>query len=263
MLDVFIVLKGIWLFIIGLSLGSFAGVVVARQGKLWGGKTRSSCDHCQNKLAWFDNLPVFSFLWLRGRCRSCRQKISRQYPVMEMVFGVIFVIVAWRDGFLAGLTNSQTLLNTIFHLTIAFILLTIAWWDWRKMIIPDGLVFGGWLLAFCFDVYRYLISPLPLFSWSAPLFGSFLGAVLAAGFLYLLFAWSNGRWLGGGDVKLAFLLGFLVGWRKVYWLLSGAYILGAIWAIFLLFTGRASRKSKMPFGPFLVAAYFLLFLFEN
>jgi len=260
MLDILVIIKGIWFFVVGACLGSFAGVVVTRQGKLFDGASRSHCDYCQSKLTWFDNLPIFSFFWLRGHCRFCHRKISRQYPVMEMIFGLIFVAIAWRVGFLTGLTNSQTLIYIIFQLTIAFILLTIAWWDWREMIIPDELVFSGWLLAFFWSSYQYFHSPRSLLDIHSPLTANFMGALLIGGLFYLLFSWSRGRWLGGGDVKLGFFLGFLVGWQNVYWLLVLAYILSALWALWLLARKKATRKTRIPFGPFLIAAYFLVFL---
>ena len=129
------------------------------------------------------------------------------------------------------------------------------------MIIPDGLVVGGLVLAVVYFGYQYLISPDFLMAVNTDLTRNIIGGLLVGGFFYAMFEISHGRWIGGGDVKLGFLAGFLVGWEGVYFLVMIAYILGAIPAIYLLITKKATVKTRIPFGPFLVISTLLVSLF--
>jgi prepilin signal peptidase PulO-like enzyme (type II secretory pathway) len=248
------------IFIWGLILGSFAKVLVERgqEGKSLGG--RSECDKCHKKLSWYDNIPLLSYLFLGGKCRQCGEKISWQYPAIELLFGIVFVLIAWRTGGITGYLDKEDLINTVFYLSIGFVLLIILIWDLKYMVIPDGLVVGGLILAVIYFGYRYLESPDFLMNVDTDLSRNFLGGLLAGGFFYLMFTVSRGRWIGGGDVKLGFLLGFLVGWREVYSLLLMAYLLGSVPAIYLLLSKKATVKTKIPFGPFLVIAGLVIML---
>jgi len=250
--------KMITIFILGLILGSFANVVIDRGQKGVTLRGRSKCDKCRKQLSWYDNIPVLSYIFLRGRCRQCGQEISWQYPAVEMLFGVMFVLIAWRAGGIVGFLDKADLINTIFYLVIGFILLIILVWDLKYMVIPDGLVVGGLVLAVSYFGYQYFVSPNFLMSVDTDLTRNFLGGLILSGFFYLMFVISQGRWIGGGDIKLGFLLGFLVGWREVYFLLMIAYILGSIPAVYLLLTKKATVKTKIPFGPFLIIAGFIM-----
>jgi prepilin signal peptidase PulO-like enzyme (type II secretory pathway) len=253
-MNLLVIFKIAIIFILGLILGSFANVVVDRgqKGKSLGG--RSKCDKCHRQLSWYDNIPLLSYLFLRGKCRQCGEKISWHYPAVEMLFGGMFLLIAWRTGGIIGFLDKADLINTIFYLAVGFVLLIILVWDLKYMIIPDGLVVGGLILAVIYFGYQYVISPDFLMNVDTDLTRNFLGGLIIGGFFYLMFAISQGRWIGGGDIKLGFLLGFLVGWREVYFLLMIAYILGSIPAIYLLLTKKATTKTKIPFGPFLIVA---------
>jgi len=255
-----IIFKSIAVFILGLIFGSFGKVVIDRGQKKKSIQGRSVCDSCGKKLSWYENIPLFSYIFLRGKCRHCGKKISWQYPATELLFGLVFVLVAWQKGFITGWVDTADLIDTVFYLAISFILLIIFIWDWRYMIIPDGLVVGGLVLAVGYFGYQYVISPDFLMAVNTDLTRNFLGGIAVGGFFYLLFVISQGRWIGGGDVKLGFLLGFLLGWKMTYLFLMLAYILGAIPAIYLLITKKVTAKTKMPFGPFLIIAGFILML---
>jgi len=255
--------KMIAVFILGLIFGSFANVVVDRGESKESLGGRSQCDNCKEKLNWYDNIPLLSYLFLRGKCRQCQKRISWQYPAVELLFGVGFVFIAWRTNFILGFLDKAEVIDTTFYLAIGFVLLTILVWDLKHMIIPDGLVVGGLVLTGIYFGYQYLISPDFLMSVNTDLTGNILGGVLTSGFFYLMFRFSNGRWIGGGDVKLGALVGFLVGWKMVYFLLMIAYLLGSIPAIYLLITKKATVKTRIPFGPFLVIAALLVSLFNK
>jgi prepilin signal peptidase PulO-like enzyme (type II secretory pathway) len=258
-----ILFKVIAVFTLGLIFGSFANVVVDRGETEENLSGRSRCDKCKKKLGWYDNIPLLSYLLLRGKCRQCQKKISWQYPAVELLFGLGFVFISWRTNFILGFLDKAEVIDTTFYLVIGFVLLTILVWDLKHMIIPDGLVVGGLVLAGIYFGYQYLISPYFLMSINTDLTRNILGGILTSGFFYLMFRFSNGRWIGGGDVKLGALVGFLVGWKMIYFLLMIAYILGAIPAIYLLITKKATVKTRIPFGPFLVIAVLVTMLFEK
>ncbi len=256
-------LKFLVVFVLGLIFGSFAGVLIERGEKGESLRGRSRCDHCKKKIVWYDNIPVFSFLLLRGRCHYCGQKISWWYPLMELIFGMVFVGLAWRSGFFAGWLSGDDVWRTVFCLAIGFVLLTILFWDWKYMIIPDGLVVGGLVIGVLFYLRAYLFSPDTLLAVNTDLSRNLLGGLAVGGFFYLLWRFSRGKWIGGGDVKLGFLSGFLVGWKLAYFLLLLSYLLGAVPALYLLLSGKAGTKSKIPFGPFLVVATLIILCWSD
>ena len=258
-----VLFKIIAVFILGLIFGSFGQVVMERGENKKSLNGRSKCDSCGKKIAWYDNIPLLSYVFLQGRCRSCGEKISWRYPATELLFGVVFVLVAWQKGFIFGWLDQKELIDTIFYLAISFVLLVILIWDLRYMIIPDGLVVGGLVLAVIYFGYQYLISPDFLMSINTDLTRNFLGGLIVGGFFYFLFMISRGRWIGGGDVKLGFSLGFLVGWKMSYLFLMLAYISGAVPAVYLLLTKKVTAKTKIPFGPFLILAGFILMLWGD
>ncbi len=260
---ILIFFKTITVFILGLIFGSFANVVVSRgeMGESLSGRSR--CDKCKKKLSWYDNIPLLSYLFLKGKCRQCQKKISWQYPAVELLFGLGFVFIAWRTNLILGFLDKAEVIDTTFYLAMGFVLLTILVWDLKYMIIPDGLVVGGLVLGVIYFCYQYLISPDFLMSIHTDLTRNILGGILTGGFFYMMFRFSNGRWIGGGDVKLGVLVGFLVGWEGVYFLLVLAYVLGSIPAVYLLITKKATAKTRIPFGPFLVIAALLVSLFSE
>lgn len=246
-------------FILGLIIGSFLNVVILRLNtdKSFGG--RSACMSCQNQLTWYELVPLFSFLTLRGRCRSCKTKISIQYPLVEFITGLIFAIlfVKFQDVFF-----SSTL---IFAITYAYycvmfsLLVVVAVYDLKHKIIPDilSLVFG--VLAF---LGIFLFSNL-VFSIHLPnIFEIASGVIIALPFA-LTWLLSRGAWMGLGDAKLAVGLGYLLGLTRAVSGVVLAFWSGAIIGIILIiFSKNHKMKSEIPFAPFLVLGMILAFLFE-
>jgi len=258
-----IFLKVVAVFILGLIFGSFANVIVDRGESQESMMGRSRCDYCKNKLSWYDNIPLLSYIFLGGVCRQCKKKISWQYPAIEFLFGISFLVITWKMIFFTSLFNFDDIVNITFYLSIGFILLTILVWDLKYMVISDGLIVGGLVFAGIYFSYQYFNSADFLMDVNANLTKNILGGMIVSGFFYAMFRFSNGRWIGGGDVKLGALVGFLVGWRMVYFLLLISYILGVIPALYLLITKKATVKTRIPFGPFLVIATLLVMLFEE
>lgn len=207
-------------------------------------KGRSSCPHCKRQLSWQDLIPIFSFLFLKGRCRYCQKPISRQYPLVELFTGIIFVLVYY---FLrSDLSGRSDLL--IFNLVISSFFIIIFVYDLKHYIIPDKVVFPAIGIAFVYDLLK------SDFQWKSDFL---ISAVGASGFFFLIVLISRGKGMGIGDIKLAFLMGLFLGWPNIIAALFLAIFLGAIMGIGLIISGKKTLKSEVPFGPFLTIGAFL------
>ncbi|OGG54675.1 hypothetical protein A3C20_02000 [Candidatus Kaiserbacteria bacterium RIFCSPHIGHO2_02_FULL_55_25] len=241
----------------GLIVGSFLNVVIVRRGgKSLGG--RSACMSCGVQIRWYDNIPLLSWLVLRGRCRSCGSRISVQYPLVETGTACLFA--------LSGAAPIE-LLPRIGALPILALLLMITVYDLRHTIIPDEWVY---LLAALALVYQFTF-PAPVGFGTALLL---LAGPAAALPLFLLWLFSKGAWMGLGDPKLALGVGWLLGPLWGVWAVFFSFIVGAFVSVFILLplphimrfasetgiarlnrqSARFTMKSEVPFGPFLVGS---------
>ena len=227
------------IFIFGLIVGSFLNCVIYRleEGKSFL-KGRSFCPHCKHKLIWQDLIPIFSFLILRGKCRYCQKKISWQYPTIEIATGLLFLSI-----FIFHFS--------IFNLIIACFLIIIFVYDLKHYIIPDKVIYPAIIIALIFNFQFLIVNEFPIFKFSI------LSALGAAAFFLLIVLISRGKWMGVGDIKLAFLMGLILGFPNILVALFLAFFIGAIMGIGLIATGKKTLKSEVPFGPFLVAGTFL------
>ncbi|MFH1841327.1 MAG: prepilin peptidase [Candidatus Nealsonbacteria bacterium] len=228
----------LYFFIFGLIVGSFLNCVIYR---LQEGKSflfsRSSCPHCNHKLSWQDLIPVFSFLILKGKCRYCKKKISLQYPLVEFSTGILFVLIF----------NLVAIGPHLFYyLLISCFLVVIFVYDLKHYIIPDKVIYPAIFFAFIFLFYQPLVFKNLIFS-----------AISAAGFFLAIVLISKGRWMGIGDIKLAFLMGIFLGWPNIAIALFLAFFIGAIIGVGLILKKKKSLKSELPFGPFLVLGTFI------
>lgn len=221
------------IFIFGLSVGSFLNVVICRlETKESIVAKRSHCPQCGAVLKWYDLIPLLSFVFLLGKCRSCGKKINWQYPVVEIATGLLFLLF----------------FNLYFYLIIICFLIIIFVYDLKHYIIPNKVVFPAIILSFFYSIF----------------IGSFLNFLLAAlgasGFFLALVLVSKGRWMGMGDVKLAFLMGLILGWPNILAALFLAFLSGAVVGVALIIFGKKGLKSQIPFGPFLAGATVLMML---
>jgi len=221
------------IFIFGLSVGSFLNVVICRlETKESIVAKRSHCPQCGAVLKWYDLIPLLSFVFLLGKCRSCGKKINWQYPVVEIATGLLFLLF----------------FNLYFYLIIICFLIIIFVYDLKHYIIPNKVVFPAIILSFFYSIF----------------IGSFLNFLLAAlgasGFFLALVLVSKGRWMGMGDVKLAFLMGLILGWPNILAALFLAFLSGAVVGVALIIFGKKGLKSQIPFGPFLAGATVLVML---
>ena len=235
--------------LLGLLVGSFLNVVIVRvPEKRSIVRPRSHCPRCSVQLRERDNIPVLSWLLLRGRCRSCAEPIPVRYPLVELATGVLFAAMALRIGADWALPG---------YLLFAGALLAVSAIDLERFLVPNRIV------------YPSLVASLVLLGAAALLGGdgdAFLralgGAVAASGGLFAL-ALLYPRGMGMGDVKLALLLGLYLGWLSLGHVLLGlflGFLLGSIVGIGLLATGVRGRKDHLPFAPFLATGAVLAVL---
>jgi|SRR3989344_3407577 len=247
------ILISIAIFIFGAIIGSFLNVVIYRYHS---GQTllgRSFCFSCRKELVWYELIPILSFFIQKGKCRHCQSKISWQYPLVEILTGMIFLLIISKYGFLIS-----NWVNIIFYWIIFSILIIITFYDFRHKIIPDKLVYAFIILSFFFPIFQLGISNFNLEIWSYFLAGPVLALPLA-----LLWFVSRGRWMGFGDVKLVLGIGFLLGLSRGTASLLIAFWSGAIIGIGLILISKKFKiKSEIPFAPFLILGTLIVFLWN-
>lgn len=246
----------ILLFLFGLVFGSFISALTWRYPKgISIKKGRSICPNCRNQIAWFDNIPLLSFLILMGKCRNCKKPISRRYPAIELSTAIGFIII----GYFAT-TVQDLVLYVVYSILILCILEIIFIIDLEHQVIPDSFVFVGILII---TAYYFLVPSAHAGSASSAysLFSSLFAGFIAATLLLLIHLFTRGRGMGLGDVKFAVLGGLLVGPRLFLIWLFLAFLTGAFVGTILILGRKAYLKSKIAFGPFLVLAIPLALLY--
>lgn len=240
----------IFIFLFGLIIGSFLNCVIYRLEKGEQLTGRSYCPHCKHTLTWIDLIPVYSFLFLRGKCRYCHKKISMQYPIIESLTALIFFLIFIFPPF-AKASDGQAILNFInlcFLLYITSSLIVIFVYDLKHYMIPDKVLFPAIAIAF---LYHLIFSPQLLFINYA------LAGLGVAAFFCIIFIISKGTWIGFGDCKLAVLLGLLLGFPYIVLGLFLAFLFGAIIGLILMYYKKKGLKSEIPFAPFLITGTFV------
>jgi leader peptidase (prepilin peptidase)/N-methyltransferase len=233
----------ILIFIYGLIIGSFLNVCIYRipreESIAWPG---SHCPACSHSLKWYDNIPLVSYLLLKGRCRYCKSIVSVQYPLVESLNAFVYIIMYLKFGF--GV-------DFIFYSLMSSVLLAIVFIDLKEMIIPDSLVLCILVLSVIHKAINYF-----LYGISPDLIGSILG-LLAGGGLFLAIVVISRGGMGGGDVTLTGALGFVLGIRYILLNIFLSFVLGAIISIVLLVSKIKTRKDPIPFGPFIVLGFLI------
>jgi prepilin signal peptidase PulO-like enzyme (type II secretory pathway) len=239
-----------FLFALGLGIGSFLNAAEYRlsTGRRLtvspdGGWERSQCVQCEKTLAPTDLVPVLSYVWLGGRCRYCHERISPQYPLVELATAAAFALV----GVVWGAT-----IDTAVGVAFATVLVFIFLYDFKHQLILNRVTVPAAALA--------LVGSLLLGRTAADLA---IGALVGGGFFGLQYVVSRGRWIGGGDIRFGIVIGLMLGWQKTVLTLFLAYTVGALVALVLLASRRAERTSRLAFGTFLAAATFVSLLFGD
>jgi leader peptidase (prepilin peptidase)/N-methyltransferase len=235
-------------FALGLVLGSFLNVVIARLPRGESIVTPPSrCPRCKKRIRPWDNVPVLSFVILRGRCRHCRRKISWRYPVVELLSGLLLWLLVRRVGDPLLLVPQAAFLLA---------LLAIAWIDLDTRTIPDVVTIPGVGLGLAASLF----APPGL---AAALLGALCGGVSLwlVGTLYERATGVPG--MGGGDVKLAAMMGAFLGVGGVFGAIFLASLAGSVFGILLIALGKGSRRTAIPFGTFLAPAAIALCLYGD
>lgn len=252
----------------GVLIGSFLNVVVYRVPlKKSIVSPPSACTHCSTNIKAYDNLPVLSWLVLRGKCRSCRSAISVRYPLVELGTALVFGVVAWWGISTSSITVGSSLteivafaLTLVAFLYLAGISVALALIDLDTHTLPNRIVLPSYVVGIVLLV-------------AAAIIGDDYGELVAAGiglvalwFIYFVMALAYPGGMGFGDVKLAGVLGLFLGWVGWGPLVVGgfgAFLLGGVFSILLLLTRRANRTSGIPFGPWMIAGAWVGVFFGN
>lgn len=234
----------IFIFLFGLVFGSFYNVVGLRVPQKESiVHPPSHCPTCQRRLTVLDLVPVLSYVFLGGKCRSCGNKISWVYPFIELMTGVLFAFAYWQLGW------GIELIVAFFFISLLVIIVVS---DLAYMLIPDKvLIFFLPLLAI-----GRVLSPL------TPWWDSLVGAVVGFGILYIIAVLSNGG-MGGGDIKLFFLIGLVLGTIDTLLTLFLAAVIGMIVGITVLSKNKQGRKTPIPFGPSIALAAVIVYFYGD
>ena len=249
--------------VLGAIIGSFLNVVIHRlpheESIVF---PNSRCPSCGAVIAFYDNVPVLSYLLLRGRCRSCESSISIRYPAVELLTALLFVAVTWRDGFTIVLP---------FDLIFVSALVALIFIDAEHMILPNAITYPGIVFALVarlaiplllgtphFDdlpgLMDGMLSDMPI--WAASLIGALIGALIGGGSLWLMgWTWERLRGveaMGLGDVKMMFMVGAYLGWRLTILTIFFGVLSGSIIGMALMARqGKKDMQMLLPFGVFL------------
>lgn len=230
----------LYIFVLGLVIGSFLNVCIYRiPMKKSLSKGFSHCPTCDHRLHTKDLVPVFSYLSLKGRCRYCKTPISKRYPLIELLTGLLFLFVFLVQGFT---------LDLLIFLPLTAILLVITMIDLDHMIIPDGLQIAIFILALC-----------SFFVFDLSFIDRIIGFFIISLPFYILLVLTGG--IGGGDIKLMAVTGFLFGWKITLVAAFLGIIFGGIGGIILLSKKDVTKKSEIPFGPYLCFGIYLSMLY--
>lgn len=264
----------ILIFMIGLSIGSFLNVLIDRLPAEESIMGRSHCDHCKKDLAWYDLLPILSYVYLGARCRYCGKELSLFYPLVEVLTGIMFVFVVslpslnlrgstasllnlGGSGAVGGalLTLHVGVLEKLALLGIVSTAIVIFFSDLKYQIIPDSIQIALFAFSFLYLMTKGITPRV------------FLDQVVAAFVIMLpillLFFATKGKAMGFGDVKLSFTMGFLLGVMGGVGALYIGFITGATIGIILIILGKKKLKSKIAFGPFLILGVITMLFFGN
>ncbi len=253
----------LFVFILGACWGSFLNCLIYRrsQGKKLNGG-RSLCPKCHHQLGFWDLIPIFSFIFLKRKCRYCNQKISWQYLLVEIATGLLFVLIFWHLGFGFDLAFGIWALDLIYYWFIVSCLIVIFIYDLKHYVIPNQAIYPAIAAVIIYKIFEIcnlkFVWNLEFGIWNfQPLWNSLIAGLAPALFFFLLWLISKGGWLGFGDVKLAFFMGIFLGFPNILVALFSAFLIGSATGLILIALKKKKLKSQVPFGPFLVLGTFI------
>lgn len=232
-----VIVMAIFAFVLGLITGSFLNVCIVRMPKdLSIVSPPSHCPNCSYQIRWYDNIPVISYLILSGKCRGCGTNISIQYPLVELLNGMLTLLLFLRFG---------PSLSFLALFVFCSALVTITFIDIEHQIIPDEISLSGIVVGF---ILSFFIQG---HSW----INSMLGILLGGGSLLLVaygYQWLTGKeGMGGGDIKLLAMMGAFLGWKSILFIIFASSLLGSIVGVTIMTLQKKDSKLAIPFGPYL------------
>ena len=242
-------LENLFLFVLGASIGSFINVVIARFPLNLSIVTpRSRCMSCKNQIIWKDNIPIYSWLQLKGKCRNCQSKISIQYFLIELMMGFIFVFVKYKDqAIYTGITDIH---GMILSLTLISIFVPLIILDFKYFWLPSSLINLGIVSWFInLSIYSYLFND---FKYFHNIFAGFIGLISFFTISILGKLFLKKPILGFGDGKLSALIGLWLGLEGLLITIYLSYWISGIICVVLLISKKLKKGSIIPFGPFLL-----------
>jgi len=234
----------------GAVIGSFLNVVILRlpnedESIVF---PASHCPQCNTDLHWYENIPVLSYLVLRGKCHHCKRHISLQYPVVESCMAVLSMALVHKFGLSIEAGG---------YFIFCAALLVIIWIDVQHQIIPDVISLPGIVAGFLFSLVN------PIVSWQSSLIGILVGGgiLYSIAFLYLL--WRKIDGMGGGDIKLLAMIGAFLGWQCLPFVIFTSSVTGTIVGLLAMIKQKKGGQTRIPFGPFLSLTALIYLLFQE
>lgn len=228
--------------LLGVLIGSFLNVCIYRIPKKQSiAYPPSHCPKCDESLKPVDLLPVISYFLNKGKCRYCGEKISPQYPIVELLNGIIYFILFFKFGL--SITFIKYAILTSLLIVISFI-------DYKLKIISDELIIFGLVIGVVFNILNF----------SSGFVNGILGLLIGGGIFFIIALLGP---MGGGDIKLLGVLGFWLGWKNILLITLLSFVIGAIVSVVLVILGVKNRKDTIPFGPFIAIATFISIVFGS
>ncbi len=247
-------------FVTGTVFGSFMSCWLHR---IHDGKSvvtgRSACRGCGKNLSWYELIPIISFVLQRGKCRSCKSRISWQDIFIETTTGLLFMWSYWLVSQM-NMSAELTVSNLITLWVVMTTLVSVFVYDFRWQIIPDVIMVPSIAVVAVLQVLNGYLQGLQAIELVVNLATA---AIVAGGFFLVQFIISDGRWIGGGDIRLGVFMGLALGWPDVVVALMIAYIVGALVSIGIVIARRKQMSSQIAFGTFLSVATVLTVFFGN
>lgn len=239
----------IFSFIIGSIIGSFLNVCIYRIPKEESiVYPPSHCPKCNNRLKWIDLIPIISYVFLKGRCRYCKEKISIKYPLIESFTGLIFLLLAIKYGIS---------LDYLKYATLFSLLIVISFIDIETMNIYFSTTLTGIVFALIFLITQGVLENYILKDYMYYIFG----AIIPAGIIALIILLTGG--MGWGDVEICFISGLFLGLKLSIVMLIASFIIGAIISLMLIWSKKKTRKDYIPFGPFIASGTLFALVFGD
>jgi len=236
-------------FVIGLFIGSFLNVCIYRipEGKsvIW---PPSHCPYCGERIKPYDNIPVISYFLLKGKCRSCGERISYRYPAVELLTGVLTAATVCKFG---------VSLSSLYYLLLVYYLIVISFIDLKTMEVPVRFSYGALLSGLLLSFF------VPQHSFKEAVFGASFGAGVILFIIETYYVFTGKEGMGYGDANIMAVVGAFLGWKKVLLTLFLASLVGAATGVTLILLKKGEREKPIPFGPFIAAGALLSLYFGD